>query len=278
MADKPLPWFRFYYEAASDPKFDVISMTTGIEWCAVFGAWSKILCIAAASPIRGSLYVTLQKRYSNDNVTSLLRFTNKQTEAIMQSFIDCDMVDLDENGAYRVKNWGKRQYDSDNSAKRVKKFRDKKNETFQKRYSNDNVTPPDTDTEPEEEEAPTATTAPTPSPVRTVPNEQALSMDTIAIKIYSGVTGFSVMNEAAAKSIDIIYSIYMDQGCKKIETTIQYMKPYYESYINHTNGNGKKYSRLGVGWVDWALEGDLHNQPAKTNGRRNRTWADLEGD
>jgi hypothetical protein len=149
MAETPLPWFRFYHEAATDPKFDVISMTTGIEWCAVFGAWSKILCVAASSPVRGSLYVTFQKRFSNANVTALLRFTNEQTDAIMQSLQDCDMLDLDEQGAYRVKNWGKRQYDSDNSTKRVKKFREKQNETLQKRPRNVSVTAPESDTDSE---------------------------------------------------------------------------------------------------------------------------------
>jgi len=136
MAEKPLPWFRFYHEAATDSKFDVISMTTGIDWCSVFGAWSKILCVAASSPVRGSLYVTLQKRFSNAHVTAMLRFGNEQSEAIMQAFIDCDMLDLDEQSAYRVKNWEKRQYDSDNSTKRVREFRKRQDETFQKRDCN----------------------------------------------------------------------------------------------------------------------------------------------
>jgi hypothetical protein len=140
MAKKPLPWFRYYHEAATDTKFDVISMTTGIDWCTVFGAWTKILCIAASSPIRGSLYVTLLKRFSNDNVTAMLKFTPEKTMAIMKAFMECDMIDLDEDGAYRVMNWGKRQYASDSSTERVRKLRKNRNETLQKRDSNDDVT------------------------------------------------------------------------------------------------------------------------------------------
>lgn len=136
MADKPLPWFRFYHEAATDSKFDVISMTTGVEWCSVFGAWSKILCIAAASPVRGSLYVTFQKRFSNDNVAAMLRFSKEQSATIMQAFIDCDMLELDEQGAYHVKNWEKRQFDSANSTKRVQEHRKRKDEALQKQPCN----------------------------------------------------------------------------------------------------------------------------------------------
>lgn len=154
MADNVLPWFRAYHEASSDPKFDVIARQTGMEELSVFGAWWKILCIASKSPIRGSLYVTEVKRFSNDDVTAMLRLRNDQCNALMQAFTEMDMIDLDENGAYHIKNWEKRQFASDNSTPRVKDFRERQKkeksavtETPMKRFSNVSVTPPDTDTE-----------------------------------------------------------------------------------------------------------------------------------
>lgn len=165
MADKPLPWFRAYPEAAFDPKFDIVSRQTGMDALAVFGAWWKILCLAGSSPVRGSLYVTAAKRYTIDDVTALLRLSNETSNALMTSFIDLEMLDIDENGAYHVKNWEKRQFDSDNSTKRVQKHRAKKqdeqkppDETPEKRYTGVTVTPPesesDTDTELKEDAPP----------------------------------------------------------------------------------------------------------------------------
>lgn len=150
MADK-LPWFRTYIEAATDPKFDLIAAQTGIHQLTVFGAWFKLLCIAGGSPVRGSLYVTALKRYSNNDVAMLLRLGNKECEDLIQAFIEMDMMTTDQSGALVVTNWNKRQFESDNSTKRVQKHREtakeKQNETPVKRYSNVSETPPDTDTE-----------------------------------------------------------------------------------------------------------------------------------
>lgn len=138
MADKPFPWFRTYSEAAFDPKFDIIGSQLRLEPLFVFGVWMKILCIAGASPVRGSLYVTAVKRYSNGDVTNLLRISNEVCNALLDAFIEMDMIDLDENGAYHIKNWNKRQYSSDSSAERVRKHRQKEK---MKQECNVTVTP-----------------------------------------------------------------------------------------------------------------------------------------
>lgn len=156
MAEKPLPWFRAYPEAAFDPKFDIVARQSGMDSLAVFGAWWKILCLAGSSPVRGSLYVTVMKRFSIDDVTAMLRCSNDQCNALMTAFIDMEMIVIDENGAYHVKNWEKRQFESDSSTERVKKHREREkkakegqSETLQKRSSNGAVTPPDPDTDTE---------------------------------------------------------------------------------------------------------------------------------
>lgn len=150
MAKKPLPWFRAYPEAAFDTKFEVASIQTGLSWLEIFGIWWKILCLAGNSPKRGYLYVTGMKRYSNTEVASILRLSNDLTEKIIATFIDLELLELDEEGAYHIKNWEKRQFESDSSTERVRNSRKKaKNddsngdETLHGRYSNAGVTPPD---------------------------------------------------------------------------------------------------------------------------------------
>lgn len=158
MAEKPLPWFRAYPEAAFDPKFEIIARQLEIENLFVFGAWWKILCIAGNSPIRGSLYVTFQKRFSNGDVAALLGISDDLCNTLLEAFKDLDMIYQDENGAWRITNWEKRQFDSDNSTERVKKFREKAktnecngDETLHDRFRNGDETPPDTDTDPDTE-------------------------------------------------------------------------------------------------------------------------------
>jgi DnaD/phage-associated family protein len=139
MADpeKEYPWFRFYPEAAHDIKIETIADELEVEYLFVFGAWTRILCAAATSPVRGSLYVTDMKRYSNANVTKILHCSNELTIKLMGYFMDSEMIDQDERGAYRVINWKKRNPMSDFSTDRVRKFRNKeKDETLQKRYCN----------------------------------------------------------------------------------------------------------------------------------------------
>lgn len=139
MADKEstFPWFRFYTEAAHDIKIESIAEETGIEYLVIFGAWTTLLCLASESPIRGSLYVTDTKRYSNVTVTNKLHCTKELSDQLIKFFINYGMLDIDENGAYRIINFLKRNPPSDNSSPRVQKHREKeKIETLQDRYSN----------------------------------------------------------------------------------------------------------------------------------------------
>ena len=87
----------------------------------------------------------------NENeLACALRISQKDLQETKKIFIEKHFID--EN--WNVLNWDKRQYRSDLSTERVRKYRAKKeqekngkNETLQKRYSNSEVTPPDTDTD-----------------------------------------------------------------------------------------------------------------------------------
>lgn len=154
MSDKSLPWFRFYSETMSDRKMNHAARLCGLSRLEIVGAWALILCAASESPVRGALYVTFQKRYMMDDVTDLLGCSNDQAESIMSAFVEMEMLEVSD-GAYKVKNWDKRQYKSDNSTQRVRDYRSKpaeitecnNDETLHDRYSNVSVTPPETETD-----------------------------------------------------------------------------------------------------------------------------------
>jgi len=98
------------------------------------------------------------ERFSNDDIAIECNAPLENTEKLLAAFVKLDMLRF-ENGGWLVVNWEKRQYSSDKSTERVREFRKNKqsngNETFHQplhdRFSNNNVTPPDTDTDTESE-------------------------------------------------------------------------------------------------------------------------------
>jgi DnaD/phage-associated family protein len=155
---KRMPWFRLYAgDMLKDRKLKRISKQTNIDLATVTGAWVRILCLASESPDRGWLLIDggLPMEYEEmcaDVGLDVLRF-----DALLKQFMseEFDMMAVDaETSAYLVTKWNERQFKSDNSTARVRKYRAKKrsNETLQKRYSNalDTETESDTDTETEQ--------------------------------------------------------------------------------------------------------------------------------
>lgn len=132
-----MPWFRMYSEFATDPK--VQAMPEHMQRRLVM-----LFCLQCSNNYNPS---------NIDEIAYALRIDECNVSETFHYFIKRGF--LDENG--HIINWDKRQYKSDTSSERVKKHRTKAiekqqnthDETFQKRYSNGNVTPPDTDTEEE---------------------------------------------------------------------------------------------------------------------------------
>lgn len=133
MAPKPMPWFRYYSETRGDVKITKAARMAGVSRMEATGFWATLLSIANESPVRGALYVTLRDCYNIDDVTVECNAPRDVTEKIMAAFVSLDMLTI-ENGAWHITNWDKRQFSSDTSAERVRKYREK-------HRSNDDVTP-----------------------------------------------------------------------------------------------------------------------------------------
>ena len=203
----------------------------------IVGAWISILCIAGSSPVRGSLYVTLQKRYSNKDVAGILKISEELCAKLMKTLIELDMMELDESGGYRIKNWEKRQFDSDNSTERVQKWRNKQKDdvTLQQRNHSVSVSVNNT------------------------------SFNTDYLRIFSGVTNMLAIpgnDDNVYGAIDQLKTKY-----KTEEELIEYLKPYYQKWIKTKSKEGKLYSKTNNAWLTkFAVAGEMpgeNNQQSK---------------
>ena len=118
-------WFRFYDDAVNDPK--IIKLSDDI-----FRAWVNLLCVASKND--GALPAT-------DDIAIILRVKVARAAAIITELVSCGLLYTTETG-YATHNWNGRQYKSDVSTERVKRFRNGKR--------NVSETPPDTEADTEQ--------------------------------------------------------------------------------------------------------------------------------
>jgi hypothetical protein len=128
-------WFRFYDEVVEDPKVQQLPPE-------VFKAWVNLMCLAAKNSLkRGDLPDLASISYQ-------IHMRRDKTQTTINILLKAGLLER-VDGVLRIHNWNKRQYQSDSSTPRVKRFRNSPlpvsetaAETFQKR-------PQNTDTETE---------------------------------------------------------------------------------------------------------------------------------
>jgi hypothetical protein len=115
-------WFRFYDDAINDPKILKLSDKT-------YRIWVGILCLASKND--GVLPPF-------EDVALLLRMKPEKLQPELEKLITAGLLDHDDDGI-SPHNWRKRQFKSDVSTERVKRFRNAGKTVSE--------TPPDTDTD-----------------------------------------------------------------------------------------------------------------------------------
>jgi len=122
-------WFRFYTEALNDPKVQKLDGDT-------FKAWVNLLCLAAEND--GYLP-------DMDSIAFALRLDNIAAGSLIDRLRIAGLIDTVKGGPNGSRiaphGWSKRQYKSDTSSERVKRYRERSKTVSE--------TPPDTDTETE---------------------------------------------------------------------------------------------------------------------------------
>ena len=151
---KNLPWFRLYHEAIDDPKLKLLEFRYRWHYIA-------LLCCKAQG-ILDNQNTELRKRM----VAAKMELSTTELEQVIWTLAEIDLVDPD---TMQPLAWDDRQFQSDNSAERVKKYREKQKkqqDKDMKRYCNGDVTVQDTDTDTDTEEEKEKTK---PKPKRFVP-------------------------------------------------------------------------------------------------------------
>ena len=132
-------WFRCYTEIKRDRKLR--RLPSCFRWI-----WVVLMAIAKESPIEGQLLLSEDLPLTIEDIADEAAVDTEEVEQAIERFKEQNMLH-EEEGVFVLTNWDSRQFVSDNSTERVRKHRQRKKETPVKRYSNDEVTPPDTDTD-----------------------------------------------------------------------------------------------------------------------------------
>ncbi len=119
-------WFRMYAEVLNDPKAQRLS---GDD----FKGWINILCLASQAD--GCIP-------SDEDIGFALRIDRRKAQKLVASLISAGLIDVTETGR-TPHNWNGRQYKSDVSTERVKRFRKRSKPVSETPIE----TPPDTETE-----------------------------------------------------------------------------------------------------------------------------------
>jgi hypothetical protein len=120
-------WWRAYDEAVDDPKLQQLRPE-------LFKAWFNICCVTSQN--RGKLP-------SLSSVAFKLRVKLEKARAIVAELAAAGLIDDDGTGNLAPHNWSTRQYESDVSTERVKRFRERSGNVS----SAVSATPPDSETE-----------------------------------------------------------------------------------------------------------------------------------
>ena len=113
MTSRPNTWFRFYIEAIDDPKVQKLSPD-------IFKTWVNLLCLASAGD--GVLP-------GIDDMAFRLRLTEKVATDHVSKLRAQGLLDEMPSGLC-PHNWAARQFVSDVSTERVRKFREKQAATL----------------------------------------------------------------------------------------------------------------------------------------------------
>ncbi len=104
-------WFRAYSEALNDPKIQKLSLEA-------FKAWHNALYLAAQNDSRDGNIGTL------DDVSFAFRETKSSVSSAFHQLLQVGLIET-VGETFRIKSWSKRQYKSDTSTDRVKRFRER---------------------------------------------------------------------------------------------------------------------------------------------------------
>ncbi len=124
-----MDWYRRYHGTCTDPKLAKAARHAGVERYCAIAAWDAVLEYASGAKPRGCIF-----GLDPEDISFAIGCTDDQAQRLLQAFRALGML----NGE-RVCAWERRQFQSDSSAERTKRWRDKKSAAS----PNDDVTSPE---------------------------------------------------------------------------------------------------------------------------------------
>jgi len=143
-----MPWFRVYSDILDDKKIKRIARKTGQSKALIIGFWIGLLAIANQGPERGELCLAEGLPIDIEDLIDELGLSEEIVEQLLKAFRAMKMIDGGETMI--ISNWEKRQFASDSSTERTRKYRERTkqiDETSQERHCDLLDTDTDTDTD-----------------------------------------------------------------------------------------------------------------------------------
>lgn len=149
------PWFRFYCEAVTSDR-KLRRLRPAQRWL-----WVAILAAARQSPVAGVLLIAEGQPMDDRDLSDVAAMPAREIRATLPAFEEAGMLDHDpETGAWRVRNWNERQFETDDVTARTRRHKERRSEalgtpTERSHIKGRNVpklkvgTPPETETETE---------------------------------------------------------------------------------------------------------------------------------
>lgn len=141
MAKVNMPWFRLYSEILDDRKLKRITRTTRNPKALVLGTWVTLLALASQSDNRGRLEISAGMPYEFDDLIDETGLEPESLQAILEAMISQELVTYDREAlTYEITNWDERQFESDSSTERTRKYRARKKQDQPSQETEGNVT------------------------------------------------------------------------------------------------------------------------------------------
>ncbi|HEY66248.1 MAG TPA: hypothetical protein G4O02_16980 [Caldilineae bacterium] len=116
-------WFRFYNETYRDPKIRRLAREMSCSIAEAVGVWAILLSLASESERRGALML------NSDIPLDLSDLEDATGAPNIKEWLECmqrlGMLTYD-NDTWYITNWDKRQFESDSSRERVRRYREKR--------------------------------------------------------------------------------------------------------------------------------------------------------
>lgn len=111
-----MDWYRRYHGTCTDPKLEKVARRAGLPRAFAIAAWDAVLEYASAQGERGSV-----DGLDGEEIAIMIGCDTETGETLHETFHALHMI---QDG--RVAAWEKRQFDSDSSTDRVRRYRDRK--------------------------------------------------------------------------------------------------------------------------------------------------------